>query len=71
MRMLEAGRDPDLAEEAVGADAGVQLGAEHIDGDGAVVLAVLGQEHGGHAAATEFAVDGIGLRQGVAQALDR
>ena len=38
--MLEPGRDPDLAGEALGAEAGGELGAEHLDGDLAVVLEV-------------------------------
>ena len=34
--MLQVGGDLDLAQEALGAERGGQLGAEHLDGDLAV-----------------------------------
>ena len=60
--MIEAGGDLDLAEEAVGAERGGELGVEDLERDGAVVLAVVGQVHGGHAAAAELALDVVLVR---------
>ena len=48
--MLEVGGGLDLGEEAFGADDGGEFGAEDLDGDGAVVLEVVGEVDGGHAA---------------------
>ena len=63
--MLQAGLDADLAEEALGAEAGGQLGMKHLDRDGAVVLEVAGEVHGRHAAAAQRALDGIAVGQGL------
>ena len=50
VRMLELCRDPDLAQEPLGADRGGELGLEHLDGDRPVVLEIVGQIDGGHPA---------------------
>ena len=60
----EAGRGLDFAEEALGAECGGEFGAEHLDGDLAVVLEVLGEVDGGHAALAELALDAIAVAQG-------
>ena len=59
--MLEPGRDLDLAEEALGAQAQRELGMEHLEGDRTMVAAVLGQEDRGHAAAPHLALDVVAL----------
>ena len=64
VRMLEPGGDADLAGEAVGAEGRGELGAEHFDGDLAVVLQVVGKVHGGHAALAELALDPVGGAEG-------
>ena len=64
VRVLEIGGDLDLFEEAVGADDGGELGAEHLEGDLAVVLQVVGQVNGRHAAVAEFALDAVAVGEG-------
>ncbi len=49
--MLEAGGGADLAQEALGAEGGAQLGVEDLERDGAVVLEVVGEVDARHAAA--------------------
>ena len=55
--MGETGGELDLAEEPVGADRGREVGTEDLEGDLAVVAEVLGQEHDGHAALAELALE--------------
>ena len=62
--MLEPGGDADLAGEAVRAEGRGELGAEHLDGDLAVVLEVVGQVDGGHPALSEFALDPVSRAEG-------
>ena len=62
--MLEAGGGLDLGEEAVAADDGTELGVEDLDGDLAVVLQVLGEVDGGHAALAELTVETVTVGQG-------
>ena len=52
--MLELGADLDLAGEPLGTERGGELGAEHFHRDLAVVLEVLGEIDGGHAALAEL-----------------
>jgi hypothetical protein len=61
VRVIERGGDPDLAGEAVGAEDGAELGAEHLHRDLPVVAQVVGEIHGRHAAAAELAADGVAL----------
>jgi hypothetical protein len=42
VRVLQGGCELDLAQEALGAEHGTQLGVEHLEGDRAVVLEVVG-----------------------------
>ena len=60
VRVLEPGGDADLAGEPLGAQGGGELGAEHLDRDLAIVLEVISQEHGRHAALAELALDAVG-----------
>jgi hypothetical protein len=52
---------PALSELALGADHGRQLRPEDLDGDVAVVLEVLCQEYGGHAALPELTLDAVAV----------
>ena len=52
--MAEAGRDLDLAEEAVVADVDVELGPDHLDRDVAVMLGVARAVHVRHPAAADL-----------------
>src|SRR2546422_3796586 len=61
--MSEARRDLDLPQEPLGADRGCELAPEHLDRHLAVVLPVLREVHGRHAAATELAVNGVTVRE--------
>jgi hypothetical protein len=61
--MLQAGGGLDLAEEPVHADDSAQLRMQDLDGDLAVVLQVLGEIHGGHAALTKLAVETVTVAQ--------
>ena len=55
--MLQPGGDLDLAEEAIAADRGGELGPQHLDRHLPVVPQVLGQIDRGHAAAAQLALE--------------
>ena len=63
VRVLEVGGGLDLGQEALGADDGGEFGAEDLDGDGAIVLEVVGQVDRGHAALAELALDAVAVGQ--------
>ena len=65
--MLQVGRDPDFAQEPFGAKADTQLLAEHLDGDLAVMLDVIGQPYDPHAAAPELALEHIAAVESLGQ----
>ena len=62
--MLEPGGDLDLAGEALGAEGGGELGAQDLERHLAVVLQVLGEVDGGHAALAELPLDAVALGEG-------
>src|SRR2546430_16344938 len=64
MRMGEARRDLDLAQEALGTEGSRQLGTEHLDRDGAAVLQVLGQIDRRRAPVAQLPVDRVPIGQG-------
>ena len=66
--MLQGGDGLDLAEEPLGADDRGELRAQHLDRDLAVVLEVVREIDGGHAAGAELALDAIAIGQGVGEA---
>jgi len=68
--VLEVGGGLDLGEKALAADDGCQLGLEDLEGDLAMVLEILGQVDGGHAALAELTLDRVAAGQGGVQALD-
>ena len=59
--MLQAGGELDLAQEPLGAERRGELGMEHLEGDRAVVLEVLGQVDRRHAAAAELALERVAI----------
>ena len=63
--MLQPGGELDLAQEALRAERGGELGVEHLERDRAVVLEVVGEIDGGHAAAAELALERVTVRQRV------
>ncbi len=65
VRMLQPGRDLDLPEEALRTHGRRQLAAQHLHGDFAPVLHVLGQVHDGHAAAPQLALEQVAITQGI------
>ena len=67
--VLELRREPDLAQEPLGAEEGGKFRAEHLDCDQAVVLQIASEIDRGHPAATEFALDRVAARKGRPHAL--
>ncbi len=67
--VLQVGDGLDLTQEPLGADDGRELGAQHLDGDLAVVLEVVGEVDGGHAALAELALDRVAVGQCDGQAV--
>ena len=59
--------DLDLPQEPSGAERGGELGPQHLDRDLAVVLEVLGEIDGGHAALAELALDAVAVGEGGAK----
>ena len=55
-------------EEPLGADDGGQFRPQHLDRHAAVVLDVLGQVDGGHAALAELALEAVAVGEGFGQA---
>ena len=65
--VLQAGGEMDLAEKPIGSEGGGELGVEHLDRDGAIVLEVTREPDGGHASAAELALEGVPVCQSFAQ----
>ena len=63
--MLQVRGDADLAQEPFGAERGGHVGVEDLEGDGAVVLDVVREEHGRHAASSHFALELVGSTESV------
>ena len=62
--MLQASGDPDFLEESLRAERGRELGAQDLERDGPIVPEVAGEIDGGHAAASELALDAVAIGQG-------
>ena len=71
VRVMQPGRDLDLAQEPGGADFGGQLGAKHFDRDVTLVLEVVGQEDLGHPALPKLPLEPIAGRQRRAEAFEQ
>ncbi len=63
VRMLEIRCDLDLRKEALDAQHGPQLGAQHLECDAALVPNVARKIHGRHAAAADLTIDAVTARQ--------
>ena len=61
MRMVKPRGDLDLAEEAFGTEARRKLGVQNLQGDLAIVLEILRQKHGGHAAPSHLALYAVSV----------
>ncbi|CAA9302889.1 MAG: hypothetical protein AVDCRST_MAG40-471, partial [uncultured Gemmatimonadaceae bacterium] len=71
VRVEELRGDLDLAQEAVGADPAHEVRPQHLHGDRAAVPQVLGEVHGGHAAAPELAPKVVALGDCALQPAER
>ena len=60
VRLLERSGHPDLPLEPVGADAGGELGREHLDDDASAEAHFVSDEDARHASTTEFTLEGVG-----------
>lgn len=69
--MLQVRGGLDLAEEALGADHRREFGLQHLDGDLALVLEVLGEVDGGHASLPELTLDAVSVGEGGGEAIKR
>lgn len=67
--MIQAGSEPDLAQEAVIAECGREVGMKDLDRDIPPMAEVLSKVHCRHAAATEFTLDFVAPFQGFGQLL--
>ncbi len=61
VRMLQVGGGADLAQEAVGADGGGQLGAQNLDRHLSLMPEVAGEIDRRHAALTQFTLDAVAV----------
>jgi hypothetical protein len=57
VRVLETGREVDLALEAVGAETGRKIGGKDLDDNPSIERGVMYEEHTRHASAAELALD--------------
>ena len=69
--MLQPRGDLDLPEEALGSQGRGELGVEHLDRHGTVMLHVLGQEDGGHPTAAELALNRVAVGERSAQGVEQ
>ena len=69
--MLERGGQVDLAAEAVEAQAGGEVGREHLDHHRSAEAGLLGHEHAAHGAAAELAADDVAVAEGGAELVER
>ena len=69
--MLQARRGADFAQEPFAAKRRTQVGVQHLDGDIALVLEIVREVHGGHAAGAEFAVEAVAIGQRGGEAFER
>ncbi len=69
VRVLEVGGGLDLDHEPLGPEHGGQLGLQDLEGHLAIVLQVLGQVDGGHAALPQLPLDPVAVGQGGLQAV--
>ena len=68
--MLEVGGNRDLTEEPLGTDRPREFRSQNLDGDVALVSEILSEVYERHAAATDFAVDGVAALEGLTEATE-
>src|SRR5438445_12794914 len=68
--MAKAGGELDFAQKSVGTERRGELGSQHLDRDRPVVLQVLREVYGSHAATTELPVDVVATGEGGAEAVE-
>ena len=61
--MVEPGGDGDLPEKPLGTERGRDLGSQHLERDGPVMLQIVGQMDRGHAAPTQLPLDAVATSQ--------
>ena len=61
----------DLGEEALAAERGAELRVEHLDGDVAIVLEVVGEIDGRHATRAELPLDAVASGKGGEETVDQ
>ena len=69
--MLQLRRGPDLAQEPLAAERRAEVGMQHLDGDVAIVLEVVREIDGGHAAGAELALDAVAVGEGGRESRER
>jgi hypothetical protein len=65
--MMQPGGDLDLPQEPLRSQRGGELRPQHLDRDLSVMLEILGEINGGHAAPAELALDQVPVAQSVSQ----
>jgi hypothetical protein len=68
--MLQPRGHPDLALEPVGSHRSAELGMEHLECDWTVLLEIVRQIDGRHAASAELLLDPVPIRQAALQLLE-
>src|SRR5688500_6383282 len=71
MRMLQPGRRPDLAQEAIATERGAEVRMEDLDGDLALVAKIVREVDRRHAALAELPLDVIAVGEGGGEASGR
>ena len=71
MRMVQPGHDPDLAQEALGAEHLGESRLQDLERDDAVVPQVAGEIDHGHAAVADLTIDGVPARERGPEAVDQ
>src|SRR5437870_10932172 len=62
--MLQPRRELDFPFKPLGTERGGELGVEHFERDRAIVLQVVGEEHGRHPATAELTLDAVAVTKG-------
>src|SRR6266702_4631222 len=71
VRVLQVGGDSDLTQEALDPEHRGDLGTQHLQGDGAIVLQIPGEIHGRHATGADLTLDSIALGEGRPETFQR
>src|SRR3989449_11431555 len=71
VRVLQVGGYPDLTQEALDPEHGGELGAQHFQGDVAIVLEIPREIYGRHATGTDLAFDSVVLGKGRPETFER